>query len=127
MMEVGKLDSSRYESKILQINLPFWHMHTKILQKSKLVGAVTNFGQASHEPPLQNDPCSVGSLYIASTVCDLDILSHQMVSYFFSCLDLVKYLSIQRISKYSFFLEEDRTGVKTLFKEVNYLWKKEVR
>lgn len=124
MMEVGKLNLTHLnmKAKFLKFNLPFWHIHTKILQKSKFVGPVTNFAQASHEPPLQNDPCSVGSLCIASTIYDLDILSHQILGYFFLCLDLVKYLSIQRASKYSFFLEEDRSGVKTLFKRlINYL------
>lgn len=120
-MEIGKvhLTHLHLKAEFLKSNLPFWHMHTMILQKLKLVGVVTNFGQASHEPPLENDCCSVGSLCIASTICNLDILSHRILSCFFLCLDLVKCLSVQRKCKYSSFLEDDRAGVKMLFEEVN--------
>lgn len=50
-------------------------------------------------------------------------------SHFFFCLDLATEAATQRTSKLPFFSEDglERARVKTLFQEVNYLWKKEER
>lgn len=121
-MEVGKLNLNHLDVKteFLKFKLPFWHARTKVLQKWKLVGATTNFGKASHEPRLQNEPCLSGAFALRLQYV-IWVSYHAKFLALSSCLDLVRYLSMQRTSKYSFFLEEgsDRASVKTPFRKVH--------
>lgn len=105
MMEVGKFNLNHLDgqTEFLKLKLPFWHASTKTPQEWKLVGAMTNFGKARHELRPQNDPCLSGAFALHPRYVIRESYGTEFLA-ISSRLDWVRCFSVQRTSKYSFFL-----------------------